>query len=174
MFECLLRRNVLICLLWIFRTTSLKTYIRITLLNPLMLDDTWWWCFMMLHDALWCLMTIDNAVMIAVLNKCLWQTLLTLESHCNLKEGKFILYHQRVKAFIHIETSECQQHPDNELLPSDFANFLLCLIRLHWLELQSTRFSLQQDVSYVFSMNPWSNWTPSFGICSSWGFWNTP
>ena len=42
-------------------------------------------------------------------------------------------------------------------------------------EIQSARFSLQQDVSHVFSMKSLSNWTPSenFGICSSGGFHNT-
>ena len=39
--------------------------------------------------------------------------------------------------------------------------------------IQSARFSLQQD---VFSMNSWSNWTSneSFEICWSWEFRNTP
>ena len=41
--------------------------------------------------------------------------------------------------------------------------------------IQSARISLQQDVSDVFSMISWSNWTSkdSFGICLSWGFRNT-
>ena len=42
--------------------------------------------------------------------------------------------------------------------------------------IQSALFSLQQDISFVFSMNSWSNWTSndSFEICSSWGFPNNP
>ena len=42
--------------------------------------------------------------------------------------------------------------------------------------IQSVLFSLQQDLSHVFSMNSWSNQTSndSFDICLSWGFRNTP
>ena len=49
-------------------------------------------------------------------------------------------------------------------------------VLFRWINIQSARNSLQQNVFQVFSMNSLSNWTPddSFGICLSWGFRNTP